>query len=241
MTTIELEALILQTQPYKEKDAIVTILTKDKKMNILARGILSKQSKNRSLMQPFSLVSITIQERARGFSLLLYGNVKKYYFHILEDLEDQSLCFVLSDLVTFLKPSDEIFFLYQSCWSAFHQKDAKAYGYACLIAKQVIIQQGIVPYFDGCVSCGRTNRLTTIGIKEGGFLCTACNGYHYPTLSKETLVRYLSFFRISSAHQQDLLEKVQFTIDDFLFWMDWIQYHLDYPFKSLTFLQSILE
>ena len=77
MTTIELEALILQTQPYKEKDAIVTILTKDKKMNILARGILSKQSKNRSLMQPFSLVSITIQERARGFSLLLYGNVKK--------------------------------------------------------------------------------------------------------------------------------------------------------------------
>ena len=67
MTTIELEALILQTQPYKEKDAIVTILTKDKKMNILARGILSKQSKNRSLMQPFSLVSITIQERVGDF------------------------------------------------------------------------------------------------------------------------------------------------------------------------------
>lgn len=80
MTTIELEALILQTQPYKEKDAIVTILTKDKKMNILARGILSKQSKNRSLMQPFSLVSITIQDRARGFSLLLYGNVKNTIF-----------------------------------------------------------------------------------------------------------------------------------------------------------------
>ena len=53
MRTIETEALVLSTYPYKEKDAIVSLLLENQVLDVLARGVQSMKSKNRSLIQPF--------------------------------------------------------------------------------------------------------------------------------------------------------------------------------------------
>lgn len=45
MTTRDIDALVLKNEEYREKDAIVTVLTSQEILRIRARGVQSLQSK----------------------------------------------------------------------------------------------------------------------------------------------------------------------------------------------------
>lgn len=241
MTTIESEALILRSYEYKEKDAIVTVLLEDKTLDLLARGVQSIQSKNRSIIQPFSYVNITYQEKSNRFPILMFGEVKKFYYHINEDLEKQMICLILNDCVRFLPKSKEIFSLFNDCWNAFHNNSNDALAYACILLKEAITNQGITPYLDGCVSCGRKNRIETFSLKEGGFLCSSCNAHRYKKWSKEDLICILSLFRSNLSQIEKLVSLYDFNLDYFFFLLDWLEYHLDYKFSSYEFLKTLIK
>ena len=152
MTTRDIDALVLKNEEYREKDAIVTVLTSQEILRIRARGVQSLQSKNRVICQPYSWVHITIDEKANRFPLLLYGTTKRYYFHILEDLEIQTTCQVLNDLVHLGPIHTSFMNLVNTCWQAFHTH-TNGYTYACLCLKEIIHYQGIDPCVDHCVKC----------------------------------------------------------------------------------------
>ena len=48
---IEIEGIVIRQVQYKEKDAMISVLTKDGTVSFLARGILNPTSKNASLFR----------------------------------------------------------------------------------------------------------------------------------------------------------------------------------------------
>ncbi len=241
MRTIETEALVLSSYEYKEKDAIVSLLLEDQILNVLARGVQTMKSKNRSLIQPFSWIQCTYQERTKGFPLLLYGHVKKYYHTLMTDLEKQSICFVLRDCLKAIPKSKATFSLMQSCWNCFSRRDEKAYGYACFLLKEGIQAQGISPYLKSCVRCNRENHIETISIQDGGFLCSSCNHHVHKKWTKEDLIRFLHLFRADTNQVEGLLNHDQYTVHDFLFLVDWYEFHTGFTLSSAVFLKSVIK
>ena len=238
MTTRDIDALILKNEEYREKDAIVTLLTSHEILRVRARGVQSMQSKNRILCQPFSLVHLTIDERPNRFPLLLYGANKQYFYHILEDLEIQTACQVLNDLVH-LGPINVAFMhLMTTCWQAFHTH-TNGYTYACLCLKEIIHHQGIDPCVDHCVQCGRTHSIEALSIKQGGFLCSYCNPSHIGKKKKAELIQIHSLFHVQPVAYESFCQHYTMDQSDFIQWASWIAYYLNLNLSSLRFLTSI--
>ena len=65
--TTEVEGIVLSVQDYRESDGIIRLLTQDKILSILARGIQKQTSKNRMITQVFSHVAIRSSKKRMGY------------------------------------------------------------------------------------------------------------------------------------------------------------------------------
>lgn len=231
-------ALVLESVPYKERDAIVSYLCEDGLIRVLARGVQKDTSKNRRVTQPFSRVLITLNEKNNRFPTLMYGSAIQYYYRIQHDLVVQGVCFVLNDLIKRTRSNSSLFHYLESCWKAFQQGEEN-YVWACLVLREIIKEEGIQPQIDGCVHCGRPDQIETVSLQEGGLLCRRCNHGRYPQQSKNELIRMISLFRVKEADIVRFSSYSHCTVDDFLYWTRWIEYHLNLHLKSVQFLKSI--
>ncbi len=231
--------LILNVTDYKESDGLVQCITQENKYTILARGIQKITSKNRMVVQPFSTSKLTFQEKSNQFSSLLYGESLKFYHHIQTDLIAQSLCFLLHECIWQNELTLHTYTYLEHVWNALHTKSEDAYGWACLLLRDCIALNGIEPFVDGCVICGKTNHLETLSIRDGGFLCTSCNHGLVRKQTKAELVRTRSLFHVTDSHIQDFLDMYTFTLDDVIYWANWYEYHMHAQLKTLRFLKSM--
>lgn len=231
--------MVLSNREYKENDAIVTLINEEGLHQVYARGVLKPTSKNRRICQPFSVVEYQIQTRSNGFDLLMSGSLLEYDYRIQEDLTAQSVCFVLRDILVHTTPNADMVQDLKNCWQAFHQDDEKAISWAVMVLKEVMQTEGIAPYISGCIRCGRTDRIETISLKEGGFLCRSCNAGGQLPRQKEEIIQIYSLFHAKPEQTEQLVQTYTFTLDDFIYWANWIQHYLALSLKSLRFLQSV--
>ncbi len=230
-----IQGLILRAESYKESDALVRVLCQDEIITLSARGIYKKNSKNLRLVQPFSFCELMIEKR-KGLSLLLQGKTIKNFYHIQENLEKSSVCFVLHDCLRF---SDS--FLFDSLleiWNLANENDDNFYAWTCYLMRHVLLKSGISPYVDGCVSC-KESKVETLSIKSGGFLCPSCNHGQYPTWRVESLKKFRALFKCEIESFDVLISKYNYTIDDFIFLAKWFEYYDHKTLNSLKFLKDI--
>ena len=237
--SVDIQGLVLSNQEYKDNDAIVTLLTQEGVMKIYARGVLKSTSKNRRICQPFSLVEYTIQQRSNGFDLLMSGHLKEYYYKIQEDLVSQSVCFVLRDCIVHLQQNEKVYDHLLHTWQALHNQGQNAISFAILTLRELMRLDGIVPYISGCIRCGRTDRIETISLEDGGFVCRGCNSGQLPKYQKEEIIKIYSLFHAKDYQDEKLLETYSFSIDDLIYWARWIEHHSHLRLDSLRFLQSV--
>ena len=230
-----IQGLILRVDAYKESDALVEVLCQEKIITLHARGIYKKNSKNLRLVQPFSFCELMIEKR-KGISLLLQGKTIKNFYHIQENLEKSSACFVLHDCIRF---SDS--FIFDSlieAWNLADENDQNFYTWACYLMKHILMLNGINPYVDGCVFC-KESKVETLSIQNGGFLCPNCNHGQFPSWNVEALRKYRALFKCEIENFDILISKFIFTIDDFIFLSKWFEYYDHRPLNSLKFLKDI--
>ncbi|MDO4466782.1 MAG: DNA repair protein RecO [Bacillota bacterium] len=239
MTIREVSALVLDCEDFKEKDAIVSLLVEEEIIRVYARGINKITSKNRMLCQPFSRVNITIDQKGERMPLLIHGNVEKYYFRIQESLVAQTVCSVLRDIIKKSHVNHDTFVLVESVWSAFHTGEANVYTKACILLKEILMSEGIGIQVEGCVNCSRKNKIETISLLDGGFLCTECNANRYPKRSKQELIQYYSLMHVGKDKQEEFFDTFLFTVDDFIFIANWFEHYTYIALPSLRLLKSI--
>ena len=95
---IEIEGIVIRQVQYKEKDAMVSVLTKDGTVSFLARGILNPTSKNASSCLLFAYSNFTLNSRQDKLTLT-QGKLIKSYYHLYESLEKMASIQLVSELI----------------------------------------------------------------------------------------------------------------------------------------------
>ena len=234
----EVEGIILSIQDYKEHDGLVSILTCNEIFSFQARGIHKPNAKNRSLVQPFTYVHLSLVERS--LPILTTGHVLQSFYHVQEDLTVQSVLNVLVDCLKHTTISDSMFINFKSCLESFHLGHSNGYTYACMILKDILKEEGISIHVSDCVSCHRKDHIETISLLDGGFLCSTCNHGRIRKYSKDELIQYHSLFVYKDNQREDLANMYDFTLSDFLFLVRWFLEYTSLHFASYSFLQSIV-
>ncbi len=238
ISTKEVEGIILSSQDYKEKDALVTILLEDQILTFLARGVHKQNAKNRLLIRPFTYVQISLT--GKGMPLMTTGTVLSSFHNIFEDLTAQAVLNVLVDCLKKTTIQKELFDAFLSCLESFHTNDGKRYTWACLVLKEILKEEGISIYVNGCVLCHRFNNIESISLQDGGFICQTCNNGRIRKYTKPELLRFRSLFVYPKNREKEFVDYATFTMEDVLFLMQWFMYYTNYHFSSFSFLQSIL-
>lgn len=237
---IKIEGIVLKIQDYREKDALVWILTPEEILTVRARGVQNSTSKLRQVCQPFSYCEWLIDKKENGLSLMIQGQAKQYFYLVNEDLVIQSLCFVISDMLSHTKIKPSIYDLFMMFLTKIQCKDNEVYGYCLYVIKEILIMDGIQPYVNGCIRCHNKKGIETLSFKDGGFLCHECN-QGTQKMPKDELLKIYSLFVSDFSQHERLFQLYTFTLNDCLYWADWFEYHTQFRLKSLSFLKKVVE
>jgi len=238
------EGIVLSNMEYREKDALVSVLTKDfGRIAFVAKGVLSIQSKNAPGCTPYttSEFSFDYKEGKTVFPLKT-AKMNNSRRALREDLDLLSFAGLLCELSE--KASEQGVKeteLYEALDNALNNLKKDRYLSCCLFLAWLQRFVGVEPVVDQCVICGKTT-VSSISIKEGGFVCSGCQQH---VASKNCTLDDLIHFRVASKagfeHFDILQKKYVFSFNDVRIMMDFLLHHTGMRLHSWTLIHSLMD
>ena len=174
------EAIVLRLRKYKEADALVTLLTRERgKVSSVAKGIYKPASKLRGGVQPYSINEMMLVAGRSALHTLVQSECLEMLLPLRHSYEALALGAYWAELLeNFGQEELADDGLYQLAKAGFLGLAVNAAGLMIRVLEiRLIGQQGLRPDFAHCCSCGRPfgrERPRTFSPGEGGFLCGAC-------------------------------------------------------------------
>ena len=170
----EIEGIVLRQVPYKEKDKIVTIITREGLLSFNARGIASLTSKNSSSCNLFSLSNFTLNEKGNYLSLK-QGKLIDSHYELYESLESMSaIQLAFESLIRFMDENDNKIYDYVLSFFDNLKKGFDSMTLIVILLAQLIKSSGYALEYSSCVECGNKNNIVQVNYRVGGFLCYEC-------------------------------------------------------------------
>lgn len=196
---IEIEGIVIRQVQYKEKDAMVSVLTKDGTVSFLARGILNPTSKNASSCLLFAYSNFTLNSKQDKLTLTQAKLIKSYY-HLYESLENMASIQLVSELI--IKCLDEengnIYPYLKNMLELLSNKfDSRTLTLICI--GQIVKESGYALEYDECVKCSSKKNIVSYSFNEGGFICLKCLSINNEVKSQESLKTYRYIFKVDSS------------------------------------------
>ena len=209
---IEIEGIVIRQVQYKEKDAMISVLTKDGTVSFLARGILNPTSKNASSCLLFAYSNFTLNSKQVKLTLT-QGKLIKSYYHLYESLEKMASIQLVCELI--IKCLDEdngsIYPYLQNMLELLSTNfDSKTLTLICIA--HIVKESGYALEYDECVKCGNKKNIVSYSLSEGGFLCYKCIGNNI-ALSIEHLKSYRYIFKVDSNNMDHYVIHNKICID----------------------------
>ena len=192
---IEIEGIVIRQVQYKEKDAMVSVLTKDGTVSFLARGILSPTSKNASSCLLFAHSNFTLNSKQDKLTLT-HGKLIESYYHLYESLEKMAAVQLVSELI--IKCLDEdngSIYPYLKRMLELLSEGYDSKTLTLITIAHIIKESGYGLEYDECVVCGSKKNIVSYSFSQGGFLCYKCIGNNL-VLSPEHLKSYRYIFKV---------------------------------------------
>lgn len=92
------DGLVLRSQNYGENDRLITILTKDGKMTVIAKGARSLKSKVKNLTEPFVYANFELNQRDKGIPWIKGGSLNHAFYELRNDIEKLFLATYICDV-----------------------------------------------------------------------------------------------------------------------------------------------
>lgn len=96
------DGLVLRARDYGENDRLITILTADGKMTVIAKGARSLKSKIKNLTEPFVYANFELNQKSQGIPWIKGGSIEQVFYDLRTDVEKLFLatyiCEVASEL-----------------------------------------------------------------------------------------------------------------------------------------------
>lgn len=182
MAQLKLTAAVLRCVDYGESDRVVTLFTRERgKVSAFARGARASRRRFGGALEPFTMLSAEVRERAGSELLGLDGvSVVRANGGIRGDLARIACAGYAAELARELvrdhEPHGELFDLLDAYFALLDAGPAlpdalRAFELGALRAA------GLAPRLDACASCGRpagASERARLDPGAGGLLCEAC-------------------------------------------------------------------
>ena len=206
---IDIEGIVIRQNPYKEKDAMVSVLTKDGIVSFLARGVLSISSKNKSSCLPFSYSAFSLNSKADKLSLQ-QGKLIKSYYHFYNSLENLASINLISEcIIKFIDEENTYLYAYLKSYLELLDQGFDEITLTAIMLAQIVKNSGYDLDYSSCVKCGSKNNIVHVSYHEGGFICSKCVNKKQDIDSQE----YLKSFRYVFMVPSDMLDHYKLEHD----------------------------
>lgn len=237
----KITALVLSSQPYREKDLILKCLSSQGEiLSVFAKGVQSAQSKNHQLCNPGSLVELDVLAGSSGACSLIRGRLLKLFDGLYRSLDGQVANSLLIELLQSMQGTEQIYQGFLSFWNALEDPKQEPFFWACFLMARLIEQAGYRPQVQSCISCGSTKKIQAFSIEQGGFICLECNKeLGLKAWNPLWLKALYALFHPSKAQGQpeNFLGVDWKVLFDWL--VDWYAYYAQYQPRSFGFWKRI--
>lgn len=172
-----LHGIIIQVIPYRDQDAIITLLNPLKGLvSFKARGVGKITSKNSPSCQLFSEGEYVVDfAQEDGHRTLRTAELVYYPKIVLESIQASSIFQLLAEGIIKLD-LDRFEEAYFSLYFLLHHFHEKTHGLtvALIILGQFLHWSGSAIEMDRCVNCGTQKQIVAVSMSEGGLLCHSC-------------------------------------------------------------------
>lgn len=236
-------AFLLRSVDYGESDRIVTLLThKRGKISALARGARRSQRRFGGALEPFALLEVTIESRARGLWKLAEANLLASHAGLAEDLIRMGGAAFILELVREVTPEHEpdqrIFGLVEEVLPLLSKAEPPAVVSVVIAAElKVLALAGMSVSIDHCNACGRlvpSQKKVKFHPARGGVVCTPCGGgpIELSYRAQSVLVK-LEKLPLAKSIEVTLLSEEAAEIEEAL--AGFVDYHVECQMRAKTF------
>ena len=198
-----MKVIVLKTNSYKEKDAIVEAIHQNGLVTFLARGIKDPKSKNAILNNPLSIVDIDLMDG--DFKYPILKSSKEILIPLKLEMSSGYLgaLMTINEMMVNLFPDEDkpkmFTFLEQAVTALRNNSD---YLLTLLIFMSFAIRLGGYELeVNRCVICGQKNKIVAFSFLDGGFICQNCvNEETERDLSKEQMILLRAIFNSRDYH-----------------------------------------
>ena len=209
---LEIEGIVIKTTPYKERDAIIEIITQDGFFSFLARGIMKVDSKNALFVSLYTHARFELEEGKGGHYSLRSGTLLDSPANSMNDLYCLLAFSNISELA--LKFFDEKSaaayypYLFEAFQGLYH-KEGDPFTLVGILAAKALQLSGYAVETKGCVECGNKSGIVSFDFHSGGFLC---HKHFNPNTQKNQTPSYLKTVRFLFVVKKE--EMLQYTMKE---------------------------
>jgi DNA repair protein RecO (recombination protein O) len=216
---------VVRVVPYKESDAMISLLTPEGLVSFAARGIAKPTSKNAASCRLLSYSSFLLTESGTGSLTLKEGNLLKAPPE-KEELANLAALSFLSELTSKTLQEEEAVALYPWLAAALEaiRQSFDPFSACLLYFAHLLVESGYGLEVDECVYSGKKSDIVGVSYEDGGFVS---RGYESPSTHlfsprKLKIIRYAfrcpldSFARVSFEKGEclEILEELAQYLDD---------------------------
>lgn len=239
----ELEGIVVSMRDYREHDAIVNVYCMDVGLQaFVARGLRKMTSKNAAATQVFTYARFFVEyHEGKRMHALRTADILSSNRALREDLLKQAIASMLCECMEKIdmEEHENAFSLLKTCLEHL-RTTTQPYALLGLFISLMNRMNGIEPYVDSCVSCGKTQDIVAISVGQGGFLCKHCfNPQVAITYNKDELKCFRLLCKAELV-QFDILETYQeWTYEHFMMVYRFFEEYSGIRLKSMRFLTCL--
>lgn len=199
------EGYVIQANKYKERDTIISFMTKECKKTILVRGGYKPEAKNHAATFIFNKLLLDVNVTKPNFWVVDGQKTLINYTGLYEKLEYSLLGQYMNEiLVKFFRDEDALPYDYYESVLKAAKEGFDPVTLAFIFACSSINRLGLSPNVDECVFCGSKKNLVAFDLTEGGFICNKCSSEMRKNPSS---LEYLKVFRYGFKVKPDQIKR----------------------------------
>ena len=172
---MEFEGIVIRLTPFRDHDAMVTVLSNDKMRSFLVRGALKYDSKLGPSANMYTRSRFQLMRGKDGYALR-NGEIIDSYENIKTNIDCLAVEDFIGELTNKLIQSDDACDVYPSLVKSLELLNSgfSPYTVALIYFAKVLSVAGFGLNVDSCQICGKKDDIVALSYKDGGFICRDC-------------------------------------------------------------------
>lgn len=173
------DGLVIRSQNYGENDRLITLLTSEGKMTVIAKGARSLRSKVKNLTEPFVYGNFELNQKSSGIAWIGGGSIENMFYALRNDMDKLFLATYICDVTNELSGeradgSDMLRLTLNTLYAIVNEirplKQIKA-----VFELRASAISGYMPSIDSCCVCDTSSAENVyFDVMNGAVICSDC-------------------------------------------------------------------